>query len=144
MVVLFPDYSALLIVSFSVQIYSKGYQQYCSDLFFLSSHCLILDEILRHRYRPVFQRHWTYSGIFFRNFVAIYEKRLTFLENKTFNAIVFLLSLIVLIIAQLSQYVFIFSFTASVALFCAAIGLSVKQQAIFDIYRQAQPLFIRL
>lgn len=134
MVVLFPDYSALLIVSFSVQIYSKGYQQYCSDLFFLSSHCLILDEILRHRiglYSNAIGHIPEFSlGIF----VAIYEKRLTFLENKTFNAIVFLLSLIVLIIAQLSQYVFIFSFTASVALFLCGYRLIGQTTSHFLIF----------
>ena len=41
-------------------------------------HCLILDEILRHRYRPVFQRHWTYSRIFFRNFCCHLRKTVNF------------------------------------------------------------------
>jgi hypothetical protein len=67
-------------------------------------------------------------------FVAIYEKQLTFLENKTFNAIVFLLSLIVLIIAQLSQYVFIFSFTASVALFLCGYRLIGQTTSHFLIF----------
>lgn len=122
------DISNIVLICFSYLLIALYWMKYCGTGIGLYSNAI--------GHIPEFS-----LGIF----VAIYEKRLTFLENKTFNAIVFLLSLIVLIIAQLSQYVFIFSFTASVALFFVRLSAyRSNNKPFFDIYRQAQPLFIRL
>ncbi len=49
-------------------------------------------------------------------FIAIYEKELTFLNNKKFNLAVFVVSVAIIIGAQLSLYIFILGFAASVTM----------------------------
>ena len=111
------DISNIVLICFSYLLIALYWMKYCGTGIGLYSNAI--------GHIPEFS-----LGIF----VAIYEKRLTFLVNKTFSAIVFLLSLIVLIIAQLSQYVFIFSFTASVALFLCGYRLIGQTTSHFLIF----------